>query len=103
MTVITFMILPTFGRLQAGKNKKSKKHRPGDGVFACDVGKDIGCLYAMMFQSSILPSVETVTTCHWINFPLRCNAVFADCSSPPQHGTPMHTMVTPLISSLRMI
>ena len=54
-----------------------------------------GFRYRSVFpQSSILPSVEMVTTCHGINFPLCCNAVFAACSSPPQQGTSMRTMVT---------
>lgn len=54
-------------------------------------------------QSSILPSVEIVTTCHGINFPLFCNAVFAACSKPPQHGTSILTTVTLLMSFLRII
>ena len=32
-------------------------------------------------SSGIRPSVETVTTCHGINRPLFCSAVFAACSS----------------------
>ena len=54
-------------------------------------------------QSRILPSVEIVTTCHGMNFPLCCKAVFAACSSPPQQGTSMRTTVTLFISLLRMI
>ena len=44
-----------------------------------------------------------VTTCHGMNFPLFCKAAFAACSSPPQHGTSMRTMVTLLMLLLRMI
>ena len=63
-----------------------------------------GFRYRSVFpQSSILPSVEMVTTCHGINFPLCCNAVFAACSSPPQQGTSIRTMVTLWMSLLRMI
>ena len=45
-------------------------------------------------QSRILPSTEIVTTCHGRNFPLARSASRAACSSPPQHGTSMRTMVT---------
>ncbi len=45
-------------------------------------------------QSSILPSMETVTTCHGINLPDARSAFFAASSRPPQHGTSMRTMVT---------
>ena len=64
-----------------------------------------GCFrYRSVFpQSRILPSVEMVTTCHGINFPLCCNAAFAACSSPPQQGTSIRTMVTLWMSLLRMI
>lgn len=51
--------------------------------------------------SSILPSVEIVTTCQGMNLPLFCSAVFAACSSPPQHGTSIRTTVTLLMSFLR--
>ena len=45
-------------------------------------------------RSRILPSIEIVTTCHGRNFPLARSASRAACSSPPQHGTSMRTMVT---------
>ncbi len=45
-------------------------------------------------QSSIFPSIEIVTTCHGINFPLACSAFFAAISKPPQQGTSIRTMVT---------
>ena len=45
-------------------------------------------------QSRIFPSIEMVTTCHGRNFPLARSASRAACSSPPQHGTSMRTMVT---------
>ena len=45
-------------------------------------------------RSRILPSIEIVTTCHGRNFPLARSASRAACSSPPQHGTYMRTMVT---------
>ena len=54
-------------------------------------------------QSRILPSTEIVTTCHGRNFPLARSASRAACSSPPQHGTSMRTMVTLWMSLLRMI
>lgn len=53
-------------------------------------------------QSSILPSVEIVTTCQGINLPLFCSAVFAAFSSPPQQGTSMRTTVT-LLTSLSLM
>ena len=61
------------------------------------------CIPLSVSQSRILPSVEIVTTCHGMNFPLCCKAVFAACSSPPQQGTSMRTTVTLFISLLRMI
>ena len=54
-------------------------------------------------QSRILPSVETVTTCQGINFPLFCKAVLAAFSSPPQQGTSIRTTVTLLMSLLPII
>ena len=45
-------------------------------------------------RSRIFPSIEIVTTCHGRNFPLARSASRAACSSPPQHGTSMRTMVT---------
>ena len=54
-------------------------------------------------RSRILPSIEIVTTCHGRNFPLARSASRAACSSPPQHGTSMRTMVTLWMSLLRMI
>ena len=54
-------------------------------------------------QSRMVPSVEMVTTCHGINFPLCCRAVFAACSSPPQQGTSMRTTVTLFMSLFPMI
>ena len=45
-------------------------------------------------RSRIFPSIEMVTTCHGRNFPLARSASRAACSSPPQHGTSMRTMVT---------
>lgn len=39
-------------------------------------------------------TVETVTTCHGINFPLFFTAVFAAASSPPQQGTSILIIVT---------
>ena len=49
------------------------------------------CTPLSISQSRILPSVEIVTTCHGMNFPLCCKAVFAACSSPPQQGTSIRT------------
>ena len=46
----------------------------------------------------IRPLVATVCTCQGINFPLRCSAVFAACSMPPQQGTSIRTMVRLRIS-----
>ena len=54
-------------------------------------------------RSMIRPSSEIVTTCHGMNLPEACNAFFAACSRPPQHGTSMRTMVTDLMSFSRMI
>ncbi len=54
--------------------------------------------FCVVSYSSILPSVEIVTTCHGMNLPLACSAVFAACSKPPQHGTSMRTTVTLFIS-----
>lgn len=47
----------------------------------------------LRLYSTIFPSVEMTTTRHGINFPLVCNARFAACSIPPQHGTSIRTMV----------
>ena len=55
------------------------------------------------YSSFSLPSTVTVITCHGINLPLCCNAVFAAYSNPPQQGTSMHTTVTLLMSLLRII
>ena len=44
-----------------------------------------------------LPSVEIVTTCHGINLPLSCNALFTAFSIPPQQGTSILTILTLLI------
>ena len=48
--------------------------------------------------SSIFPSMETVTTCHGMNFPLARRADFAACSKPPQQGTSIRTTVSERIS-----
>ena len=53
--------------------------------------------------SRILPSVEIVTTCQGMNFPLFFSAVTAACSIPPQQGTSMRTTVSDRISFSRMI
>ena len=58
---------------------------------------------ALYFQSRIFPSMEMVTTCHGINFPLVCSAFFAAISKPPQQGTSMRRMVTLWMSLLRKI
>jgi hypothetical protein len=50
------------------------------------------------FQSKILPSVEIVTTCQGMNFPLAISAAFAARSSPAQQGTSIRTIVTLFIS-----
>ena len=55
------------------------------------------------YYSKILPSVEMVTTCHGMNFPLACKACFTACSNPPQQGTSIRAMVTLLISLPAMI
>ena len=54
-------------------------------------------------QSRIFPSMEMVTTCHGMNFPLVCSAFFAAISKPPQQGTSMRRMVTLWMSLLRRI
>ena len=46
------------------------------------------------YYSNIFPSTEMVTTCHGINFPLFCRAVFVAASNPPQQGTSIRAMVT---------
>ena len=51
----------------------------------------------------MLPSVETVTTCQGMNFPLFFNAVTAACSIPPQQGTSIRTTVRLLILFLPII
>ena len=48
--------------------------------------------------SSIFPSMETVTTCHGMNFPLARRADFAACSKPPQQGTSIRTTVSERMS-----
>ena len=58
---------------------------------------------ARCIQSRIFPSMEMVTTCHGINFPLACSAFFAAISKPPQQGTSMRRMVTLWMSLLRRI
>ena len=55
------------------------------------------------YSSFSLPSTVTVITCHGINLPLCCNAVFAAYSNPPQQGTSMRTTVTLLMSLLRIM
>ena len=51
--------------------------------------------HSLTFQSlKICPSTDTITTCHGMNFPLRCNAFFVACSSPPQQGTSIRTITT---------
>ena len=58
---------------------------------------------ARCIQSRIFPSMEMVTTCHGMNFPLVCSAFFAAISKPPQQGTSMRRMVTLWMSLLRRI
>ena len=65
-----------------------------------------GCVLAgegNSIYSKILPSIEIVTTCHGINFPLFFKAVTAACSNPPQQGTSIRTIVTLLISLAAII
>ena len=58
---------------------------------------------SLFIYSKIFPSMEMVTTCHGMNFPLVCSAFFAAISKPPQQGTSMRRMVTLWISLLRRI
>ena len=60
----------------------------------------IGCPKLDKDQSRILPSVEIVTTCQGMNFPLACSARLTALSMPPQQGTSMRTTLT-LLTSLR--
>lgn len=48
----------------------------------------------LSFYSEILPSIEIVTICQGMNFPLVCNAFLVAASSPLQQGTSMRTTVT---------
>lgn len=50
------------------------------------------------FGYRIRPSVEMVTTCQGMNFPLFFSAVTAARSMPPQQGTSMRTTVRALMS-----
>ena len=49
---------------------------------------------SLSVYSRIFPSMEMVTTCHGMNYPLVCNAFFAVISKPPQQGTSIRRMVT---------
>ena len=53
------------------------------------------------FQDMILPSTDSVTTCHGRNFPLCCKASLTARSSPPQQGTSIRMTVTSAISFSR--
>ena len=55
-------------------------------------------LQGLPHPSSIFPSMETVTTCHGMNFPLARRADFAACSKPPQQGTSIRTTVSERMS-----
>ena len=54
-----------------------------------------GIFESVFVYSKIFPSMEMVTTCHGMNFPLVCSAFFAAISKPPQQGTSIRRMVTP--------
>ena len=52
----------------------------------------------------IFPSVEIVTICHGINFPLALRASVAAFASPPQQGTSIRTIVRLCMSfSVRIV
>ncbi len=77
-------------------------HTAGRAFCLGDVVNEFVCFLDVLY-SSILPSVEMVTTCQGMNFPLAFSASVAACSMPPQQGTSMRTMVRSRISFLEMI
>lgn len=72
-------------------------------LFSANSKSYVSLRASIQCQSSILPSTEMVTTCHWMNFPLALSAFSAAICSPPQQGTSMRRMVTLLMSLSLMI
>jgi len=50
-------------------------------------------MISVLPYSTILPSVDMVTTCQGINLSWACNARITALSKPPQQGTCMRTTV----------